>query len=200
MSRRYLAVFAFIVSVSSARADTLAYTFGTVPAAGVINGPSGSTIGWGYTITNESATDWLVTTGLNAGLFLDGTPDGSYFDFPVVAPEQTVTTDFDLDTFAGLYGLTWDADAPVGFTDSGQFTLSAEWWTGDPSAAGAFIEVAADVNAGYSASVANVESSVPEPSSLALVLVGLGAAVALVGLKSQKGGQKRFPVAACWTD
>jgi hypothetical protein len=157
----------------NASADTLAYTFGTVPSDGSISGPSGSTIGWGYTITNESGTDWLVTSGLNAGLFADGTPDGSYFDFPVVPPDSTVTVGFDQSTVAGLYGLTWDVDAPPGFVNSGDFTLSAQWWNGDPSTTGAFVEDASDESAAYSASVVNPASSVPEPSPLALLLVGL---------------------------
>ena len=37
-----------------ANADTFA--FNTIPSGGVISGPAGSTIGWGYSITNSSVT------------------------------------------------------------------------------------------------------------------------------------------------
>ena len=59
-------------------ADT--FTFGTLPLSGDVAGWAGSTVGWGYIITNNSLTDWLVTTGVNADIFLNGTPDASIFD------------------------------------------------------------------------------------------------------------------------
>jgi hypothetical protein len=155
------------------------YTFDTIPSNGVIQGLPGSTIGWGYTISNNSSTDWLVTTGLNAGLFTNGTPDGSYFDFPAIAPGLTTTVNFDPVAFTGLYGLTWDVSAPPGSVDSGQFILSAQWWTGDPSGTGTFIENAPDEGSPYSASVVSAPSSAPEPVSCFTVLIGLAALLLL---------------------
>ena len=79
----------------------------------------------GYSITNESTTDWLLTINLNSDAFLDGTAN-SLFDFPEVAPGTTVTDAFDPINSIGLYELTWDPDAPTGFTNSGNFVLSAQ--------------------------------------------------------------------------
>lgn len=59
------------------------YTFSPLPADGNIAGAPGSTIGWGYSIHNESSTHWLATTGLNAGSFGDATPN-AIFDFPIL--------------------------------------------------------------------------------------------------------------------
>lgn len=64
------------------------YTFSVSPAEDV-SGPAGLTLtGWGYTIHNESTTNWLVTTNLSAGTFLHATPH-LLFDFPDLAPGGT---------------------------------------------------------------------------------------------------------------
>jgi hypothetical protein len=157
----------------TAFANPLTYSFSVVPTGGTVQGPAGSTVGWGYSITNNDTTDWLVTTDLTAGTFTNGTPDPSLFDFPDIAPGATVTVPYDPTTGAGLFGLTWNANAPIGFTDSGLFTLSAEWWSGDPLAGGSFLQAAADETAAYSATVsAPVISGLPEPGPAGpLVLV-----------------------------
>jgi hypothetical protein len=152
-----------------------AYTFTTSPAGGSISGVAGSTIGWGYSITNQSATDWLVTTNLNAGLFINCSPNSGLFDFPIIAPGTKATEAFNLAASLGLFDLAWNPGAPVGFGNSGQFTLSAEWWSGNPLAGGTFIADAVDQNAAYSATVSApvVSSGAPEPSVLGMLAVGV---------------------------
>ncbi len=140
------------------------WTFSTIPASGDISGPAGSTIGWGYTITNLDTTNWLVLGGLSADAFLNGTPN-SLFDYPIVAPSSTVTVTYD--GVNGLYELTWDLGAPDGFVNSGTFIASADWYDGDPFGGGNFVAAAPDRSALYSATV------VPEPSALFLVGTGL---------------------------
>jgi hypothetical protein len=149
-----------------AQADS--WTLDLLPPGGAIGGPAGSTIGWGYTITNLSSTQWLVLSGVSADVFLNATPN-AIFDFPIVAPGMTVSLAFDANNLLGLYALTWDTTAPVGFTNSGTFVVSAEWWDGDPFAGGNFLEFAPDNTAAYSATV----TPVPEPGSLLLVGSGL---------------------------
>jgi hypothetical protein len=78
----------------------------------------GSTIGWGYALQNQSSSLWLVPSDLNAGTFLNGTP-ALLFDFPVLGPGASATKDFDPGTSTGLYQLTWDALAPLGFVNAG---------------------------------------------------------------------------------
>jgi hypothetical protein len=175
MSKRFaircLVVFAALLAAPwTARADT--FTFATLPANGAVSGPVGTIVGWGYTVTNQSATNWLVTTGINADLFQNGTPL-ALLNFPILAPLTTATLAFDPVNGLGLFQLTWDPNAPVGFTNSGMFIVSAEWWTGDPLAGGKFIQLALDQSAGYSATVSPA-ANVPEPSSMFLLLSGLG--------------------------
>src|SRR5262249_62104 len=140
-----------VATLSAAAADL--YTFALLPNDGDVSGIAGSTVGWGYSITNESTTDWLVTTDLNADLFLFGTPD-LIFDFPDLAPLATVSAPFDPNSGVGLYEFTWDPAAPPDFANFGTFTLSAEWWNGDPLNGGHFLSAASDENAPYFASVA----------------------------------------------
>lgn len=166
-----LAAFAALLGNVPAHAS-LIYTFSTDPASGDIQGPPGSTIGWGYSITNEDTTNWLVPTNLAADSIPNSTPDASVFDFPVVAPGATASLAFDAVAGTGLYGITWDPSAPVGLSEGGVFTLDAEWWTGDPSSGGQFVQDATEETAAFQATVSSpVVSGTPEPRSVALLLL-----------------------------
>lgn len=156
---------------SGACAAPFEFTFNTIPPGGNIAGPPGSLIGWGYTISNLDSLNWLVTTSLSAGSFLNGTPDDTFFDFPILMPSTTRMVAFDPATHVGLYGLTWNTSAPLGFTNSGSFILGAEFWSGDPSAEGIFLRTVPDQTAPYAAAV----TVVPEGSTLSLLLTGLAA-------------------------
>src|SRR5437870_5514597 len=83
-----------LIGTVVAVATPLTYTFSISPPGGAIAGPAGSNIGWGYSITNQDPTDWLVTTNFQAGLFQNGTTS-ALFDFPILSPGSTVTVPFD---------------------------------------------------------------------------------------------------------
>jgi len=166
---------ALLASAALATADDISLSL--IPISGSISGLPGSTVGWGYTITNNTA-EWIQTLNLSADSFLNGTPN-NIFDFPAVAPTSSVTLDFSLVATAscpappcGLYELTWDATAPAGFVNSGMFTVSSDYFDQDPANPGAVdLGPAPDASASYSASVPS--SSVPEPSGFLLLLTAL---------------------------
>lgn len=174
---------AFALMSSSGLADSLQFTL--IPASGNISGVPGSTIGWGYSITNQSAADWLVTTDLASDPFLHGTPS-LLFDFPDIGPGQTVTETFNPLTGTGLYEMTWDTNVPPGFSNSGDFVLTAQWFDADPANGGNFIANATDTTAVYLAM-----NALPEPSTWVLVVCGL---IGIFGPMRRRRAARQFSV------
>ena len=134
-----LLIVAVVALPASGFADDIALTL--LPLSGDIGGLSGSTVGWGYTITNNTAL-WIQTEAVTSDAFLNGTPN-QIFDFPAVAPGSFVTLDFSLVVTGlcsfppcGLYALAWDFSAPVGFVNSGTFIVSSDFYNGDPNNGG----------------------------------------------------------------
>ena len=167
----WIPIFALAMLVfasSRAAADSLTYTFNVIPPSGAVSGGPGATVGWGYSITNNSSTEDLVTTDLNAGVFLYGAPS-LLFLFPIVSPNATVSEDFLADT-TGLYQETFLPGIPPGSIDTGVFTLSAEFCTNptNPDTC----RTTADALVGYSAT-ASAETTVPEPGTVSLLAAGL---------------------------
>ena len=176
MKKRWMTLLLVAIVLFSvcAFADDIALTL--IPLSGDISGPAGSTVGWGYTLTNNTAL-WIQATAVSSDAFQNGTPN-LVFDFPSVAPGSFVTLDFSLvaNLFCaappcGLYSLTWDATAPVGFVNAGMFIVSSDFYDGDPNNGGNDLGPAPDASAAYSATVTG--SGVPEPSSLILMASGL---------------------------
>ncbi len=147
------------------------YNF-SAPNGITVSSPAGFVTGWGYSIQNESSSLWLVTTALSAGTFQYATPT-LLFDFPDAAPGATVTNTFDPITSTGLYAILWDSTVPTGFVNSGTFTLSAQWWSGNPANGGTFVSTAPIENQLYSASL----TPTPEPSAFALAGLAVTALV-----------------------
>jgi hypothetical protein len=150
-------------------ADSISVTL--LPSDGNVSGPAGSLVGWGYSITSQSTSDWFLATNLNADSFSNGTPT-LLFDFPEIAPGATVAEPFDPVNGIGIYELQWDRPAPVGFVNSGDFTLSGQWYDGDPFNGGNFIADAPDSLLPYTATVLGSVST-PEPGSFILFASGI---------------------------
>lgn len=168
MMRAYLhypwitATVTMIFACVAASGDT--FSVSLIPSSGNIGGASGSLIGWGYSITNDSSTDWLDVLAVNGGLFQHATLDiNDYFDYPIVAPDTTVTVNFSPASGAGfgtgLAALRWDSSAPVGFVDGGNFDISACWANSN----GGCSSSAPDALISYTATVTPATQT-PEPS------------------------------------
>jgi hypothetical protein len=166
------AVAAWLLCANPAAAAPLTFSFDLLPAGGAISGEAGEMIGWGYTIINESDS-WLEIFSLNADPFQHAAPDSSIFDFPILAPGAAATVAYNAATFAGLFQLTWDAAAPIGFTNTGTFVLLGQFYDGDPFDGGTLLGETFEQLASYRATVAPT-APVPEPATL--LLMGTGAA------------------------
>jgi hypothetical protein len=182
----FAAILMCLASAEMTLADAISMSL--LPTTGTIQGDAGSTIGWGYTITNNDPVNFLVFTNLNAGAFSFGSPL-AIFDFPVVAPNTTVSETFAPDT-SGLYQLTWDADAPALFANSGVFELDTAFYLGDPNFGGAFLFNGDPVFLPYSASVSS-PAAVPGP----LVGGGIPGLIFAGGLLSWWGRKRRTAAA-----
>jgi hypothetical protein len=139
--------------------------FALLPGA-TITGTAGSKIGWGYTVTDNSADEWLIFTDLNADPFASATP-AILFDFPILSPGATVTREYDSTLRTGLLELTLNNVLLSQVTNTGNFVLGAQWWSGDPFSGGTYIEDADPVVVGYTAIAS--PASVPEPATGLLV-------------------------------
>jgi hypothetical protein len=165
-----------------------------------VSGPAGTTVGWGFTITNTSTTsDYLDISGIDSDLYAatDGTPDASIFLFPNLAPGQSVTQVYDPITGLGLFQFTWNVGLATGTTETGKFRLYGAFC--DPRVDQFCAEdspVASSVLAteAYSASVGPASGTpVPEPSSILLLL----SALCTIGfpywfVSTRRGWQDRF--------
>jgi hypothetical protein len=151
----------------SSYADT--WTASLFPGA-AISAPAGQTVGWGYQITNNSTSQWLVLENLTENPFQNVTSLDSVFDFPILAPGQSIMESY-VQGNSGLLGVTWAANAPDYYVNSGNFVLSADWYSGDPFAGGSDAGAAAQQTLSYTVQV--TPSSSPEPEMVKLLLSGI---------------------------
>jgi hypothetical protein len=164
-----------LLTTRSSRADSL--TFTVIPPD--VSGPAGTTVGWGFSITNTSTSgDYLDISSIDSDVFADGTADGSIFTLAPLAPGQTATQLYDPVNNLGLFQFTWNSGLPVGTTESGQFRLYGLFC--DPTVDQYCAEHHPDssvvlASADYSATVGpSGVVTTPEPSSVCLLLAGIG--------------------------
>ena len=91
---------------------------------------------------------------------------------------------FDAALHTGSYGVQIFPLSLPTQSDSGSFSLSGEWWSGDPLAGGIFLQAADTVPAPLLLEVVGVVA-VPLPGSLSLLALGL-----VLLLASQRRRQK----------
>lgn len=95
-------------------ADSLTFSFQLLPGPD-ISGSPGQTIGWGYSITNNSQADFLQMDQLDP---LRGFPVSWHpqllFDFPLISPGVTFSEPFDPGTGTGFLELNLAPNAAPG--------------------------------------------------------------------------------------
>ena len=141
-----------------------------IPLPGIsISGTPGSTIGWGYSLSNDSSTDWYVPLTFSAPAFADGTPF-VLFDYPAVAPLDTVTETYNPGT-KGLLELAIFPGASIGAQDTGTAILSGNYYSDNPftNPNAVIVAAAPDTTASISATVTS-PSTVPEPATVWLAI------------------------------
>lgn len=144
------------------------------PSNGVVSGTPGSTVGWGFTLTNN--TDYLVVTG---STFTPTSLYGNYQDyigtdnFIVVgpSPESTsVSQSFDSTALTGVGGFTIDSTAPVGFSPSGALTIYYDLFSQDPNSPN--FDPSSQIGSDDTLSQTVRVNITPEPASLLLMSAG----------------------------
>jgi hypothetical protein len=161
-------------------ADTV-FTLQLLPGDGVVAGPPGSTVGWGYSITNNDDMEWLSLTGASSTLAFQYGTLNPLFDFPVVAPGSTVIQPWSSGS-AGIFEFASDSGAPVGFSQSGLFTVTAEWFFQNPANSGCNFDDTStstcfddfptqDLAVASFTDVVGTEVAAPEPSSASLFFI-----------------------------
>lgn len=146
-----------LLSISPAMGYVYDWTF-TLTPSGDLSGAPGETLTWGYTIENkelEESGNWLILWSLGSDAWAYGNAEALLIDLPTIGPGTSAT--------GSLYSFTWDNDAPMGFVNSGVFTVTGDWYDSNND-----VWLYDDTKtAAYSAQV------VPEPSTLLLLCTGL---------------------------
>jgi hypothetical protein len=173
-----------MASAAGARASAV---IALSPPDGVISGAPGSTVGWGFTLTNGA--DWVsidsVTTE-NETSPLGGVSGGftSYMDLlgglsnGVAAPGKTWTLAFSPGspgTGLGQYAI--DPGTPLGASDSGDFLIFYDEFSADPNTCGScYIDTLQLFDSNGNAPALTIDvpaSAVPEPALTMLMILGV---------------------------
>ena len=150
------------------------------PSNGTVTGTPGSTVGWGFTLSNNSG--FLVPSlivfcegAFNAGCaptFGTFTDFAAQFQFNVVG--TTVTQAFNNATHQGIGSFAINANAPAGTTDTGTIFVVYDTFSCDITDSNCNpTQTAFSQLLSASASVNVISAAVPEPGSRGMILAGM---------------------------
>lgn len=152
-------------------------TFSTLPSDGSVFGHPGETVGWGYSIENDT-NSWLVPMGLSANGILFGSLNDVY-DYGVVAPFSTTTIPYQFATpggagfSSGLFEYLFPGATPVGLTQSGSFILQYQFFNDNPDINSSAAAIGSVLSFPEQAFSVTTFDAVPEPASGGLLLMTL---------------------------
>lgn len=171
-----------LLSPVSARASAITLTLN--PIGGAVSGTPGSTVGWGFTVTNTTSDYLLLTDSFVTGAF---STLGTYVDeivsqSIVIIPGSSVTQVF-IAGVSGTGSFLISSTATFGQSASGNINIDYALFSQNPNDPnfdpGSFLS-AGTLSAGASVSIA---PAVPEPSSLMLMGSGLAGLVGVIRKK-----------------
>jgi hypothetical protein len=166
-----------------AQADT--FTLTLAPTGGVVAGLPGTAVGWGFTLTDTSTSNWVV---LNDSYFVGSPVYGSYADYVSAAfyvagpaPESsTVQQAWDQTLQLGLGTFTIYGTDPVGIVTSGTINVDYSVFSQDPNSPS--FDPSSFLSSGTFSDPVQIQVA-PEPASW-ILLIGAGlAAFMLPGLR-----------------
>jgi hypothetical protein len=196
MMKRLLSVTALAVVMTGTMASAPLLTLN--PSNGVVSGTPGSTVGWGFTLSNDSG--FLVPSlivfcegAFNAGCtptFGTFTDFAAQAQFNVVGP--TVTETFNNATQQGIGSFTINSNAPTSVSDVGTIFLVYDTFSCNilddncnPTQT-AFSQL---LSAPASVNIVGTAAAVPEPGTACFAAVGL--ALLVVGLRKAVVQERR---------
>jgi hypothetical protein len=166
----------------------------TIANGGIVTGSPGDTVGWGFTIHNDSGewmTIWDVQARNETSPLGPGAPpqtgfenyadiNGGPTDF-AIPPGQDWTQSFSVAAFTGLGAYAIDPGILFGAEDQGTFYITYQLYDGDPTVSttnsvGGLTQLLTDTGAAPTFEI-DVQNA-PEPS--ATVLVGAGCLLILL--------------------
>jgi len=169
----YKAVLVLSLTGLTASADTVTLTL--TPSSGTLDGLPGATVGWGYSIDNDTGDNLIVANsyfcaGAEDPAYTTCSPSlgaSTYTDFiasngTLIAPDSVESQPFNAGTQSGVGEYTIDSSALAGQTDTGTIVVLYDLYDADFNQIGGTMELTAAAEV----LVAGATSAVPEPRSL----------------------------------
>jgi hypothetical protein len=180
-----LGVFGLLALSRGARADTVTLTL--TPSSGTVSGLPGDTVGWGFSLDNDTG-DYLSVAN---SYFCAGTEDpafttcsptlgaSTYTDFianngTFLNPDTSTSQSFDAATQSGVGEYTIDSSALAGQMDTGTIVVLYNLYDANFDQAGGTMELSAPAEVQITGAI----SAVPEPRLAMLLALGLAALIA----------------------
>lgn len=161
--------------------------------SGNVTGAAGTTVGWGFQIVNDTGFFLAVDSSNFCGVggdpfFTDcttpynppvqfGPSFGTYIDFiaangTVIAPNTTLTVNFNAGTQMGVGAYQINPGTPLGSVDTGNVFVSYQEFSGGPPGTGTQVSGDIEISAAATVTVGAVPT-VPEPTTLGLAGMAL---------------------------
>lgn len=153
-----------------------------LPADGIIPGPQGTTVGWGFNLVSDQ-TNWTLITAVQMNVAVIGTFEdylsawvgtNAFALAPGTGPlVQAFAAGIPGTTATGLAAVTIAANAPVG-PFSGSIGISYELYDDDPFTGGSLVATGLEFTPAFTIDVTDAVAVVPEPQAALLVAAALG--------------------------